>query len=308
MKLIRNLQNITNLPNCALTIGNFDGIHNGHLKIIEDVKKRAKDKNLSSAILSFYPHPIAFLRKEKRENFLINSLSQKLQSFKKANIDYAIILPFNHKFSQILAKDFIEEILIKKLNVKDLTIGYDFTFGKNREGNFKSLESYNNYFSLSEISPVKNLDKTCSSTLVRKLIKEGKIKEANQILSSNFSVSGLVNHGRKLAQNLGFPTANIKSKPHIIKPKFGVYKSIITLEKSQEKFNSITNFGIKPTINGFKEETKPIFETHIPNFNQNIYGQKITIELLDFIRDEKKFSSIEELKNKIITDIKSISL
>lgn len=308
MKIIRDLKlshyastGKSKLPPLALTIGNFDGVHLGHSHIINQVKKIAKEKNLASAILTFEPHPIAFLRPERREDFRLTSLAQKLKIFAFEQIDYAIILPFNQKFSEISATDFVQRVLVEALNTKHLTIGYDFTFGKNREGNFKLLEGLN--LDLSEISPVKNSEQTCSSTTIRKFISEGKITAANQILGRNFSISGIVNEGKKLAAQLGFPTANLKAKPQIIKPKFGVYKTETFIPHLNKKFPSITNFGIKPTIS---ENTSPLFETHIPNFSQNIYGKKIHVEFLDFIREEKKFASLDELKKQIAADVLSL--
>lgn len=303
MNIIRSLTFKSALPPLSLTIGNFDGVHLGHLKIIEEVKKIARQKNLASAILTFEPHPIFFLRPDLPRDFSIFSLSQKLRIFKSCGIDYAIILPFNHRFAEISAPDFVEKILLQKLNIKHLSIGYDFTFGKNREGNFKLLEeeSQKHNFDLSEISVIKNSNQTCSSTLIRRLLLEGKVKDASEILGKNFAISGIVNEGRKLANQLGFPTANLIAKTKIIKPKFGVYKTLTTIPHLNQKFPSITNFGIKPTVEN--KERKPLFETHILNFSQNIYGKKIIVEFIDFIREEKKFSSLEELKEQIKKDV-----
>ncbi len=172
-------------------------MHLGHLHIINQVKKIAKEKNLASAILTFEPHPIAFLQPQRREDFRLTSLAQKLKIFAEAKIDYAIILPFNQKFSEISASGFVQKILVEALNTKHLTIGYDFTFGKNREGNFKLLEELK--MDLSEVAPIKNLNLTCSSTSIRNFLRDGKICEANEILGRNFLISGIVNSGRKLA-------------------------------------------------------------------------------------------------------------
>ncbi len=286
------------MPPISLTIGNFDGVHLGHSQIVEQVKKIAKEKNLASAILTFEPHPILFLKPDRPRDFNIQSLSQKLKIFAEEKIDYVIILPFNQKLAEISAPNFVQKILLEALNVKHLSIGYDFTFGKNREGNFKMLEEFN--LDLSEISPVKNSDHTCSSSIVRRLVSEAKISEANKILGRNFAIVGLVNEGKKLASQLGFPTANLAAKPHIIKPKFGVYKTETFIPHLGKRFASITNFGVKPTV---LETNAPLFETHILNFSQKIYGKKICVEFLDFIREEKKFSSLEELKQQILRDV-----
>ena len=308
MILIRNLNQINNqLPKLALTIGNFDGVHLAHQKIIEKTQEIAQKNNLSSALLSFEPHPISFLNKNKNDfnhDFRITNLANKIKILKKYSLDYIIILPFNNNLSSITANNFIEKILINKFNVKSLIIGYDFTFGKGREGNFKTLESYN--FDLHEINPIKIFDInhneiTISSSLARQFLKSGEIKSLNQILGHNFTIDGIVVEGKKIAGELGFKTANINHKINLIKPKFGVYKTRTFIADENKFYDSITNFGIKPTFDN--SSLKPLFETHILNFSKNLYHQKIRVEFLDFIRDEKKFSSIEELKKQIKIDI-----
>ena len=308
MILIRNLNQINNqLPKLSLTIGNFDGVHLAHQKIIEKTQEIAQKNNLSSALLTFEPHPISFLNKNKNDfnqDFRITNLANKINLLKKYSLDYIIILPFNNKLSSIEANNFIEEILINKFNVKSLIIGYDFTFGKGREGNFKTLESYN--FDLHEINPIKIFDKnhnevTISSSLARQYLKSGEIKSLNQILGHNFTIDGIVVEGKKIAGELGYKTANINHKINLIKPKFGVYKTRTFIADENKFYDSITNFGIKPTFDN--SSSKPLFETHILNFSKNLYHKKIRVEFLDFIRDEKKFSSIEELKKQIKIDI-----
>lgn len=301
MKLIRNINQIkSQLPALSLTIGNFDGLHLGHLEIINQVKKSAAKNNLSSAILTFEPHPIAFLRPDLRHGFRLNSLSEKLRKLMQENLDYIIILPFNAELSKLSASDFIHKILIAKLNVKHLIIGYDFTFGNNREGNFKLLEQKaKNNFALSEISAIKNNDYTCSSSIIRNLIREGNIALANQILGHNFTISGHVVTGKKLARQLGFPTMNIRPNPEIVRPKFGVYKTVTYIPSRKEKFNSITNFGIKPTFGG--EEA--VFETHIPGFEGEVYGKRVVVEFVEFVREEMRFGSVEELVAQVKCDV-----
>jgi len=304
MKIIRSLNQIKAIPELAITIGNFDGVHLGHLEIIRQVKKIAAEKKLASAVLTFEPHPVTFLNPQKPRDFLIQSLAQKLKIFHDEKIDYVILLPFNQKTSEISAADFIKKILLETLNTRHLTIGYDFTFGKNREGNSHFLKKFNLDFS--EILPLKNNEEICSSSAIRELISEGKITAANKILGKNFMISGLVNEGKKLASQLGFPTANLIAKPHLIKPKAGVYKTKTFVPFLQKEFTSITNFGFKPTAHAL--HLTPyihLFETHIPGFSGNLYGQKIFTEFLDFIREEKKFESLEELKQQIAEDVRA---
>ena len=287
----------------CLTIGNFDGVHLGHQAIIKNLKEISKQRNLASAIMTFEPHPLAFFNDNKKIDFRISTLKQKIKILQKFNIDYLILQNFNKRFADLSADFFIKNILEKTLSIKHLLVGYDFTFGKNRQGNFKDLEGAN--FVLEEINPVKieiaNQHLTCSSSLVRSLLKSGDIKNANKILGHNFTIEGEVIHGKKLAQTLGFPTLNLNCKSQQIQPKFGVYKSFVRISNNKERLLSITNFGVKPTIDN--KESRPLFETHLLNFNGDLYGKKITIELEDFIREEKKFSSIEDLKNQINLDI-----
>jgi len=291
----------------CLTIGNFDGVHLGHQAIISRLKEIALKKNLASAIMTFEPHPLAFFNDNKKIDFRISTLKQKIQILQEYKIDYLILQNFNKKFADLSANFFIKNILEKTLLIKHLLVGYDFTFGKNRQGNFKDLEGAN--FILEEVNPIKvkidNQNLTCSSTLVRSLLKSGDLKNANKILGHNFTIEGEVIHGKKLAKNLGFPTLNINCKSQQIQPKFGVYKSFVKISDGSQRLLSITNFGVKPTIDNI--ESQPLFETHILNFNRDLYGQKIIVELEDFIREEKKFSSIENLKNQINLDIVALN-
>ena len=310
MRLITNrqgskLETLGPTKPIILTIGNFDGVHLGHQSILAELRKIGQDKNLETAVLTFEPHPLQFFKKNDLKNFRLNSLAQKLKIFREEKIDHVIILPFNQKLAEISAEDFVEKILVKSLQMKHLIVGHDFVFGKNRRGDFNFLESCSKHFAfdLSKISAVKDSDKIFSSSLVRSLIIEGKVRLANDVLGRNFAVEGIVIEGKKLASELGFPTANLSLKPTMIKPKFGVYKSETFLPHLNQKFPSITNFGMKPTL---QSEEIPLFETHIIGFSQKIYGKKIITELTDFVREEKKFSSLEALKQQIKDDIQKI--
>ncbi len=307
MQIIRNLKNIPKIPPLSLTIGNFDGVHLGHLEIIEEMKKNAEEQNLAPAILTFEPHPVSFFNEEKRSKFRITNLAQKLQIFRELGVKYCIILPFNQSLSELDAEDFIVKILLKKLNAKNLIVGYDFIFGKNRGGNFELLQNFSakSGFNLSKIEAKKNGEEIFSSSLIRKEISNGNIAKANQLLNKKFTIYGNVIRGQQLASKLGFPTANILPKAALIQPKFGVYKTSTFIPKFNKKFSSITNFGIKPTL---QNQSSELFENHIFNFSENLYGQKIYIEFEDFIRDEKKFASLAELKEQIAKDVGKINL
>ena len=305
MQLIRRLNHILKQASnkrqeSVLTIGNFDGVHLGHAQIINKVTEIAREKNMLATILTFEPHPILLFKPDLARDFRLTSLAQKLKIFRDKKIDRTIIIPFNHDFAELSARDFIKMILVDALNVKYLVIGYDFIFGKNREGNLQLLEEESKRygFNIINIAALKKDAEIYSSSLIRNYIKNGKIKETNQALGTNFAIEGIINNGKKLGRAIGFPTANIKAKPHIIKPKFGVYKVRVNI--AGENYNAIMNFGLKPTVSSGLE---PLYEVHIFDFNHDIYGQKIRVELIDFIREEKKFGSLIDLKQQIAVDV-----
>ncbi len=305
MQIIRNFQNLTaDLQNIVLTIGNFDGIHLGHQEILNNAKQIAVSENLKSALLTFEPHPLKIIKPDQIFDQKICSLSQKLSFLKESKfVDAVFISSFNQDLANLSAEDFVQTVLVKKLKIRHLIIGYDFIFGKNRSGDAKLLQQlagiYN--FSFHQIAARSDSEsQVYSSTKIRHLISSGDIKIVNQILNRNYQISGTVIGGKKLARTLGFPTANFLPKKDLIKPKFGVYKASVLLDGVE--YCAILNFGIKPTFKGFE----PIFEVHIFNFDQQIYGKKITVELLDFIREEQKFNSIEELQLQIEKDTRRV--
>ena len=301
MKLIRSLNNLKLTQPLCLTIGNFDGFHLGHQKIVKDLKSHCNKNNYKSAILSFEPHPYSFFKKENNKKFRISSLSQKLKFIKDTNIDYAIILAFNSNFAQISASDFINEILVNKLNVKHIVIGYDFVFGKNRSGNIETLinNSFNRYI-VNQIDAININHEICSSSNIRENITSGEINIANNLLNKKFSIDSRIISGQKIARKIGYKTANFIIPSYIIKPKYGVYHTKTYIHKFNKEYNSITNFGVKPTISS---SCKEIFETHIPNFDKDIYGHKISTKFVKFIREERKFSNLNQLKEQIAKDL-----
>ncbi len=304
MQIIKNFHNINhNFQSTVLTIGNFDGIHLGHQEILKNATRIAHSENLKSALLTFEPHPLKIIKPHQIFDQKLYSLSQKLTFLKNTNlVDVVFIGSFNKKLANLSAEDFVENILVAKLKIKHLIIGYDFIFGKDRLGDANLLQQLAGIhnFSFHQIAAKSSHDhEVYSSTKIRNLINTGNIKTANQMLGHNYQVSGVVIEGKKLARTLGFPTANFLPKKDSIKPKFGVYKAVVLLDK--KKHPAILNFGIKPTFSGIE----PLFEVHIFNFDAQIYGKKIVVELLDFVREEKKFNSIEELKNQIAADCKA---
>ncbi len=303
MKITHNFLNFTTAKKTVVTIGTFDGVHLGHQKIIEQLLIASKKKNETSVLLTFFPHPRMVLQKGS-DIKLINTINEKSQLLGNFGLEELIIHPFDKEFSRLTAFEFVRDILVNKLNISKLIIGYDHHFGKNREGNFEQLQEYGEMFGfeLEEI-PAQNLNsKAISSTKIRKALNNGQIEIANNYLGYNFMLSGTVVSGKKLGSKIGFPTANISiEEAYKLIPKAGVYvvKSII----DSKVYFGMMNIGNRPTVNG-RHQT---IEVHFFDLNENLYDQNITVELLTFLRDEQKFESIEALKQQLNVD-KSNSL
>ncbi len=281
-----------------VTIGTFDGVHIGHQKIIERLVQEAKSSEKKSVLLTFFPHPRMVLQKDMSIK-LINTIDERAQYLKKLGLDYLIIHPFSKEFSRLTALDFVRDILVNQLNTAKLIIGYDHHFGKNREGNIEQLTEYAHLydFSVQEI-PAQDIDEvSVSSTKIRKALANGHLKTANNYLGYNFSLTGKVVNGKQLGGKIGFPTANIDvAENYKLIPKTGVYvvKSMI---------NGITvygmmNIGNRPTVDG-EHQT---IEVHFFDFDQNLYDQKLTIELLYFLRNEQKFDAVPDLISQLKKD------
>ena len=288
-----------NIKPSAAVIGNFDGLHRGHLEVLKNAKEFSSKSNLPLSVLTFDPHPRAFFSKGNT-NFLLQTLLDKAEALSKNNIDYLINLKFNDHLSELSPEQFVEKVLFESLSLKHIFVGKDFKFGKDRAGDINSLESFGLKYriGLSSIK-LKNQDGTSiSSTKIRNNLKKGKIKEANELLGRPYMISGLVIEGDKRGRQIGFPTANI-SLGNLIRPAFGVYAVLI--EGIENKvLRGIANIGRRPTVN----DRGVLLEVNIFDFNEDIYGKKIFISLIDFIRDEKKFDGIENLKKQIVMDVK----
>ena len=298
MKIYRN----TNLKNkhCkgVLAIGNFDGIHLGHQKVIEDAKQKANKNKLPFGIMTFEPIPVMFFNK-KIKNHRINSLDQKINQFKKLKLDFLIIRKFNKKFSRLTAEKFIEKIIFKKTKCKYLYVSNNFRFGFKRKGNIRILKKFGKKFNYRNliVKPLKKKNNVISSTLIRKKIREGKIKEANKLLNRNWSVDGKVIKGKKRGRKIGFPTCNLKMGNYVI-PRLGVYA--VKVKTSKFYKNGVANVGYRPTFNG----QSLLLETNIFGINKNLYNKVISVSFKKFIRPEKKFKNFDYLKKQIKFDIK----
>ncbi len=300
MKIIQSISAFNSSTKTIVTIGTFDGVHIGHQKILKDLIQTAKEEKKKSVLLTFFPHPRMVLQKDVSIK-LLNTIEEKSYLLKNMGLDYLIIHPFSKEFSRLTALDFIRDFLINKLNTSRLIIGYDHHFGKNREGNINQLKDYSMLydFEVQEI-PAQDIDNvSVSSTKIRKALLAGDLKTANVFLGYYYMLQGTVVAGKKIGKKIGFPTANIDiEKPYKLIPKTGVYVVMSTL--NGEKVFGMMNIGYRPTVQG---EGQTI-EVHFFDFNQDLYGKKITVELIYFLRKEQKFDSVENLINQLHIDKK----
>ena len=279
------------LGNTVITIGTFDGVHIGHRKIIKRIVESAENSALESAVLTFFPHPRMVLQKEVGIE-LINTIEERKQILENTGVDHLIVHPFTRAFSRLTAQEYIEEVLVKKLQAKKVIIGYDHRFGRNRNADIEDLRKYGEKygFEVEEISKQDVDEVAVSSTKIRKALQEGDVEKANTYLGSNFLLTGTIVKGKGLGKDLGFPTANLKiEETYKLIPKTGVY--VVKALIDDQEFFGMMNIGYNPTVGG-SEKT---IETYFFNLDKNLYGKKLQIEMLKRIREEKKFSGVEEL-------------
>ena len=298
MKIYSNANLIRKHQKGVLAIGNFDGIHLGHQKVILDAKKKSIKNKLPFGIMTFEPIPVMFFN-NRIKSHRINSLHQKINQFKKFKLDFLIIINFNKKFSKLSAEQFIEKIIFKKTKCKYLYVSKNFRFGFKRRGSIKTLKKFEDKFNFKNliIKPFKRKKKVISSSLIRKKIKEGKIKEVNKLLNRNWVVDGKVIKGNKRGRRIGFPTCNLKMGNYVV-PRLGVYA--VKVKSSDFDKKGIANIGYRPTFNG----QSLLLETNIFGINKNLYNKVISVSFKKFIRGEKEFKDIEYLKKQIKIDIK----
>ena len=284
--------------NGVIAIGNFDGLHLGHQKVIREAKQKAKKSKLPFGVMTFEPVPVMFFSKKNKDH-RINSLNQKKNQLKKLKLDFLIIIKFNKKFSYLTAKQFISRIIFKKTKCKYLYVSKNFKFGFKRGGDIRTLKKFEKEFNYINVitSPFKKNKKIISSTLIRKKIRAGKIKEINKLLNRNWCIEGKVIKGKKRGRKIGFPTCNMSLNNYVI-PKLGVYAVKVNFDDHSK--NGIANIGYRPT---FKGQTL-LLETNIFGINKNLYNKVIKVSFKKFIRSEKKFKNFEYLKKQIKLDIK----
>ena len=284
--------------NSVIAIGNFDGLHLGHQKVIKEAKQKAKKNRIPFGVMTFEPVPVMFFN-NKIKNHRINSLEQKKTQLKKLKLDFLIIVKFNKNFSTQSAEEFIKKIIFKKTKCKYLYVSKNFKFGFERQGNIKTLKKFEKKYDFKNIitKPFKRGNKIISSTLLRNKIRLGKIDVVNKLLNRDWSIIGKVIKGQRRGRKIGFPTCNLKLNDYIV-PKLGVYA--VKVKSKNFYKNGIANIGYRPTFNG----QNLLLETNIFGINTNLYNKVISVYFKKFIRSEKKFRNLKQLKKQIKLDIK----
>lgn len=301
LKIIRDLTDYQSKAPLALSLGMFDGVHLGHLSIINKLNEIAEKENLESAILSFWPHPRKFLNPDDDVKML-NTLEEKLELLEKSGIKNIFLKTFDDEFRNLTGTEFCEQVLVNKLNVKHIIIGHDHTFGKNKSGNFELLKSLSDElgFEVNQLEAVQTNDLEISSTKIRIALTEGRIKDANEMLGYSYPLTGKVIHGKKLGRTIGYPTANIEVPINKLLPKKGAY--IVEVWIDGHFYKGMLSIGTNPTIDDKNESLHT--EVYILDFDQDIYDKEITIKFRDFLHDEIKFEGLEKLIEKLDLDKK----
>ena len=300
IKIYKSFNISSSDQNAIILIGNFDGLHLGHQKLFKQAQKYKKSKRSKLGVVTFDPIPKMFFNKKLR-NYRISNFNQKIHYLKKYNVDFIINKKFDKKFSNIKSYNFIKNILSKKLKVKYIFVSNNFRFGNKREGDVNLLKNLSNKYKYKIINPtpLKDKKKIVSSTLIRNLLKSGKLDIVNQYLNRFWSIEGVVQRGRQLGKKIGFPTCNIDLSDYII-AKPGVYAVSVNINGIKKNLNGIANLGYRPTFN----QKKILLEVNIFNFTRNLYNKKLTVEFKKFIRSEKKFKGVDHLRKQIKMDLK----
>jgi riboflavin kinase/FMN adenylyltransferase len=297
LNIYHSIQDFSTGKKTVFTLGTFDGVHIGHTKIIERLLNSSSDEE-QSLVLTFFPHPRMVLQKES-DIKLLNTIEERIQLLEKAGLQNLIVHPFDQAFSRLTANEFVKNILVDIFNVKKIIIGHDHRFGRNRTANIEDLIRFGQEydFQVEQISAQEIDAVSISSTKIRNALLEGKIELANEYLGYNYFFSGVVIHGKKRGRTIGFPTANLKiEESYKLIPGKGVYA--VKCKIGTQNVNGMLNIGTNPTVEG---EGISI-EVHLFNFDEDLYGQKITLELIKRIRDEQKFASVDDLKMQLSKD------
>ncbi len=300
MRVFRNPDNIT-IERPVATMGIFDGVHLAHQSIIKQLIATAKNLLGESTIVTLWPHPRIFLNHNRDPIKLLNTLDEKIERLDNAGIGNLIIIPFDEELAAMSSEQFIIEILLKKIGIIHLVVGYNHQFGRNREGNYEQLQELSGQlgFGLSKLPPVIIKDTRISSSLIRRLIMEGKMEYANKYLGYTYYITGKVTEGSRKGRDIGFPTANIEINDNdkLLPPK-GVYA--VYIDTSETCYKGMMNIGCRPTLN--EDCMQHTLEVNLFDFSGNLYNKELRISFIKKIREEKKFTGIEELRKQITAD------
>ncbi|MFL0684954.1 MAG: bifunctional riboflavin kinase/FAD synthetase [Algoriphagus aquaeductus] len=302
MKIYEGLEGFLPVPNAVVTSGTFDGVHLGHQKIIRRIREIARKIQGETVLITFWPHPRLVLYPNEHDLRLLSTFEEKANLLRQFGIDHLVTIPFTQEFSQLSSEEFIRSVLIDKIQTKKLVIGYDHRFGKNREGSFEYLKEHSSDFGfeLEEISRQDVEDIGVSSTKIRKALELGDVKTASNYLGRPYELNGLVVKGQQIGRSIGFPTANIHiPNDYKLIPHDGVYAVEAKVEGILYK--AMLNIGNRPTVDGSKKTV----EAHLFDFQGDLYNKLITVYFREFIREEKKFESLEALKNQLFQDQKT---
>ena len=298
MKTIHGIENFPADAVSIVTIGTFDGVHLGHQQILKQLIDTSLKSKLKSVLLTFFPHPRMVLQPDVPMH-LIQTIEERERALAKTGLDYLVIHPFSSEFSRLSADDYVKRVLVQQLNVQKVVVGYDHRFGRNRKASLEDMYHYADIYDFEVIEiDAKKIDSTAvSSTKIRKAIDEGNIELANTYLGQPFTLEGMIVHGDKRGRELSYPTANMDlQNPHKIVPKQGVY--LVKSNLSNRVVYGMMNIGTKPTF----DASMPSIEVHFFDWNGDLYGQAVQVELLKWVREERKFSSVEELQTQIQAD------
>jgi len=302
VKVIRGIPPVANWTPCALTIGNFDGVHRGHQALLKKLVQTAKEKNIQSCVMTFEPHPIEYFAPEKAPARILN-LRDKLEALAEVGIDQVLVIHFNQLFANLSPDDFVKKILVDSLKVQSILIGDDFHYGSKRAGNFSNLvEAGLKYgFSVENMATFEENQVRISSSAIRSALSQGDLRLARQLLGRPYMLSGHVLHGQKLGRTLGFPTLNVSlaNKLQLRKPAAeGIFIAQVH-GLSDNPLPAVASLGQRPTVD---DSGRYLLEVHVFNFNQSVYGKLVRIELIEKIRDEEKYNDLETLQNAINQD------
>jgi riboflavin kinase/FMN adenylyltransferase len=298
VETVQGISQFKSLENTAITIGTFDGVHIGHKRILERLINNAKNTGTKSMVLTFFPHPRMVLQKDS-EIKLLNTLAEKQQIMSEMGVDYLIVHPFTKDFSRLTALEFVRDLLVHKLRVKSVVIGYDHRFGRNRNASIHELIGFGNTFDFKvEEIPAQEIDDvSVSSTKIRNALLSGDIQTANSYLGYDYMVSGKVIKGKGLGKDIGFPTANIQiEEPYKLIPQNGVY--IVSCQFEGRSAHGMMNIGYNPTVDG----TTKSLEVHLLDIDENLYNKNLQVHFLKKIRDEQKFDSLKSLTYQLKKD------